>query len=140
MNNDLKETVLTIEKEISSITTESFEIEFSKDSKQVAVYMVGYVAKKIKCYVCNNKIILNDSHVKNDEHLKTLSRGGVIVACTTFKDFVCQTCRNITTCFTEINLVATVSNTVVIKLECGYADFSCEQHFKNSKKSPYGQS
>ena len=26
-----------------------------------------------------------------------------------------------------------MSNTVVIKLECGFADFSCQQHFKKSR-------
>ena len=33
INNDLKETVLKIEKEISPIITEIFEIELSEDSK-----------------------------------------------------------------------------------------------------------
>ena len=74
---------------------EIFETEFSKDSKKVAVYIAGYVANRIKkhfkCHVCNNKIISHDNPVKNDEHLKTLSRGGIIVPCTSFKDFVCQT-------------------------------------------------
>ena len=48
LNDDLKKTVMKIEKEISPIMTEIFEIEFSKDSKQLAVYIGGYVAKKIK--------------------------------------------------------------------------------------------
>ena len=90
--HDLKETVLKTEKEISSIMTEIFEIELSKDSKKVAVYIAGYVANRIKkhlkCHVCNNKIISHDNPVKN---LKTLSRGGIIAPCTSFKDFVCQT-------------------------------------------------
>ena len=75
--------------------TEIFETELSEGSKQVTVYIAGYVAKKIKkhldFHVCNNKIISNDNYVKNDKYLKTLSRGGLIVPCTTFKDFVCQT-------------------------------------------------
>ena len=70
-------------------------MKLSEDSKQVAVYIAGYVAKKIKkllkCHVCNNKIISNDNNVKNDEYLKTLSRGGLIVPSAAFKDFVCQT-------------------------------------------------
>ena len=65
VNNDLKETVLKIKKEISPIMTEIFEIELSEDSKQVVRYIAGYVAKKIKkhfkCRVCNNKIISNDN-------------------------------------------------------------------------------
>ena len=39
---------MKIEKEISSIMTEIFETEFSEGSKQLAVYIAGYVAKKIK--------------------------------------------------------------------------------------------
>ena len=65
--------------------TEIFETELSEDNKQVAVYIAGYVAKRLKkhlkCHVCNN----------NNEYLKRLSRGELIVPCTTFKDFVCQT-------------------------------------------------
>ena len=66
---DLKETVLKIEKEVSPIMTKIFETELSEDSKQVAVYIAGYVAKKIKkhlkCQVCNKKIISNDNDVEN---------------------------------------------------------------------------
>ena len=58
--------------------TEIFEIELSEDSKQVAVCIAGYVAKRLKkhlkCHVCNSKIISNDKDVENDEHLKTLSQ------------------------------------------------------------------
>ena len=65
--------------------TEIFETELSEDNKQVAVYIAGYVAKRLKkhlkCHVCNN----------NNEYLKRLYRGELIVPCTTFKDFVCQT-------------------------------------------------
>ena len=35
---------MKIEKEISSIMTEIFETEFSEDSKQLAVYIAGYVS------------------------------------------------------------------------------------------------
>ena len=56
INNDLKETVLKIEKKISPIMTGIFETEYNENSKQVAVYIAGYVAKKIniftnKCHV-----------------------------------------------------------------------------------------
>ena len=121
--------------------TEIFETELIESSKQVAVYLAGYVAKKIKkhlkCHVCNNKIISNDNNVENDEYFKTLSRGGLIVPCTTFKDFVCQRfsilelispiIEQVTK--TENNSVAAVSYTVLIESEYRSADFSCEQHF-----------
>ena len=57
--------------------------------------------------------------------MKTLSRGGLIVPCITFKDFVCQTfsilkfVSPIMEQVTESNSVAAVSNTVMIKLEYG---------------------
>ena len=35
---------MKIEKEISPIMTEIFETEFSEDSKQLAVYIAGYVS------------------------------------------------------------------------------------------------
>ena len=128
---------MKIEKKMSTIMTEIFEIEFNKDSKQVAVYIAGYVAKKIKkhlkCHVCNNKIISNDNDIEN-----TQSRGGLIVPSTTFKDFFCQTfsilelISPIIEQLTENNSVAAVSNTVLMKLENRTADFSCE-HFKKGK-------
>ena len=63
---------MKIEKEISPIMTEISETEFSEDSKQGAVYIPGYVTKKIKkhlkCHVGNNKIISNDSDVENDKY------------------------------------------------------------------------
>ena len=72
-----------------------FETELSEDNKQVAVYIPDYVAKlvkkRLKCHVCNNKIVSNDNNVENDKYFKTLSRREHIVPCTTFKDFVCQT-------------------------------------------------
>ena len=78
MKNDLKETVLKIEKELSPIMKEIFEIELSEDSKQVAAYIAGYVDRKIKkCHVCKNKIISNDNNVEYDKYLKTLFRGGL---------------------------------------------------------------
>ena len=138
---------MKIEKEISPIMTEIFEIELSEDSKQVAVYIAGYIAgyvakkmeKHIQCHVCNNKIISNDNDVENDEYLKTLSLGGLIVPCATFKDFVCQAfsilelISPITEQVTEKNSVASASNTVLMNLKYGSANFSCEQHFKKSK-------
>ena len=105
--------------------------------------IAGYVAKKIKkhlkCHFCNNKIISNDNNVENDKYLKTLSLGGLIVPCTTFKYFVCQTFSILELIsptieqVTENNSVAAVPNTVLMKLKYLSADFSCEQHFKKSK-------
>ena len=61
INNDLQESVLKIGKETSLIMTEIFDTELSQDKKEVAEYIEGYVARKVKkylkCYVCNNKII-----------------------------------------------------------------------------------
>ena len=143
INNDFEETAMKIEKEMSPIMTQISEIELSEDSEQVTVYIPRYVVRKIKkhlkCHVCNNKIISNDNDVENDEYLKTLSWGGLIVPFTTFKDFVCQTfsmlelISPIIEQVTENNSVAAVSNTVLMKLEYGSADFSCEQYFKKSK-------
>ena len=106
-------------------------------------YIAGYVAKKIKkhfkCHVRNNKIISNDNDVENDKYLKTLSQGGLFIPCATFKDVVCQTfsilelVSPIIEQITENNSVAAVSNIVLMKLEYGPDDFSCEQHFKQSK-------
>ena len=93
VNNDLQETVLKIEKEISTIMTEIFKTELSEDSKQVAVYIASYVPKKIKkhlkCIVCNNKIITNDHDIKNEKYFKAVSRSGLIVTYITFEDVVC---------------------------------------------------
>ena len=130
--NELKETVMKIEKEISTIMTEIFEIELSEDNKQVAVYIAGYVAKKIKklltCHVCNNKVISNDNDIENDKYLKTLSRGGLVVPSISMLELVSPIIEQVT----EKNSVAFVSNTVLTKLEYRTADFSCEQHFKKS--------
>ena len=41
INNDLKKTVLKIEKGDISNVTDIFETEFSEDSKQVTVYIAG---------------------------------------------------------------------------------------------------
>ena len=129
--NELKETVMKIEKEISTIMTEIFETELSEDSKQVAVYIAGYVAKKIKklltCHVCN-KVISNDNDIENDKYLKTLSRGGLVVPSISILELVSPIIEQVT----EKNSVAFVSNTVLMKLEYRTADFSCEQHFKKS--------
>ena len=47
------------------------------------------IKKHLKCHDRNNKIISNDKDVENDKYLKTLPRGGLIIPCTTFKDFLC---------------------------------------------------
>ena len=66
---------------------------------------------------------------------QTLSRDGLIVPCTTFKNFVSQTfsilelISPIIEQATENHSVAAVSNTVLMKLEYGSTDFFSEQHF-----------
>ena len=64
-----------------------------------------------------------------------MSRDGLIVPCTTFKNFVSQTFSILELILpiieqaTENHSVAAVSNTVLMKLEYGSTDFLSEQHF-----------
>ena len=61
MDLDLDSVLAQIKVELSELQTEILEAELSDDTKEVAVTVSGYVAKKLvkrsKCSVCPSKLI-----------------------------------------------------------------------------------
>lgn len=80
--------------ELELLTTEILETELNEDSKEVAVVVAGYIAKKLRekqsCEECAGKLIAGQSSIENDNYLKTLSRGGLVTPSSALSEFVCQ--------------------------------------------------
>ena len=76
------EMVSKIKDEISNLLTELLEIKISDDIKEVALMIAGYIAKKLSkrkaCAVCKVKTITDETSIKYDKHLRTLSCGKLI--------------------------------------------------------------
>ena len=69
-NVDTDSVVALVDKEISNIQTELLEGKLNGDSKEVAVTIGGYVAKKLakrsKCDVFPSKLISSEKHIDNE--------------------------------------------------------------------------
>lgn len=70
------------------------EIEISDNTREVALMIAGYIAKKFSkrkvCAICKVKMIADETIIKSDEYLRTLPRGGLICPSPPLKDFVFQ--------------------------------------------------
>ena len=68
--------------EISNLSTELLEIKISGDTKEVTIMITGYIVKKLSkvkvCAFCIIKKIADETNIKYDEYLRTLSRRDLI--------------------------------------------------------------
>ena len=118
--------------------TEILEAELSDDTKEVAVTVSGYVAKKLvkrsKCSVCPSKLISKDHHIANDSYLAKHSRGGLVCPGPALSDFVSRA-------FSLLGMInpviQKVSNDVPLRLiaekslqhiQTGFVYFTCPEY------------
>ena len=84
-----------IKEKLLNSTTEILESELSDDSKEVAVHIAGFIARKLskrrKCEDCSALLKAGENTIKHDEYLKLLSRGGLVCPSPALHNFVCQT-------------------------------------------------
>ena len=135
---DVSETVENILKEIEKMATEIFEIELHNDTKEVAVMVAGYIAKKLKekiqCTVCETKFVANETTIDFDEYLKILSRGGLTCPSPFLRDFVFQLFGtldfiiDILERFAQNKTVRNVAERVLENLIDAYPNYACQNH------------
>ncbi|MEO0684954.1 MAG: hypothetical protein AAFY76_07890, partial [Cyanobacteria bacterium J06649_11] len=81
---------------------EIFECVLDDASSEVATTISGYIVKKLikrtKCDTCKQKLTISSDDLQNDEYLRILSRGGLIVPPKELAEFVC-------TCFAILDFV-----------------------------------
>ena len=70
----------------------NFSYKLDEDSKDVAVMVAGYIAKKFsgrsKCSKCQLKIVTTESKIGYDDNLHQLSRGDLTTQSISLCDFI----------------------------------------------------
>ena len=82
-NNDLAENFHKLEIDVKEIEAEILESQLSEESYQAAVYVAGYVAKKLiersHCNICISILKASPNDLSHTEYLRNMSRGGLII-------------------------------------------------------------
>jgi hypothetical protein len=89
-------TDLNLESDIIDIVSDHessiYDLSLSPDSKEVAITIAGYIAKKLlkrfKCHQCRLCMIGNTNDLAANHYLNLLSRGGLIVPSSELAEFV----------------------------------------------------
>ena len=125
----------TFETNISTLSNEIEECGLGSDSFQVAVFIAGYITKKLckksKCEACISLLLKGDT--SGTEYLNALSRGGLKIPPQSLSDHVSQ-------CFAALemvkeNLQAKCSDNIrlaaerILKtIDAGNNRFMCKEH------------
>ena len=135
---EVSEMVAKVKGEISNLSTELLEIEISDDTREVALMIAGYIAKKLSkrkiCTACKAKMIADETSIKYDKYLRTLSRGGLICPSPPLRDFVFQSfgtldyISQIIHNITQNVSVRSVAEEVLSDLQTNCINFTCIQH------------
>ena len=114
------------------------EIEISDDTREVALMIAGYIAKKFSkrkvCAICKVKKIADETIIKSDEYLRTLPRGGLICPSPPLRDFVFQSFGTLDSIsqiihnITQNVSVRSVAEEVLSDLQTNCIHFTCIQH------------
>jgi hypothetical protein len=79
--------------EVSLHENELEEIELDEETKEVAIYIAGYITKKLlqrsKCDLCKF-ILQSDKVTTSTDYINLLSRGGLKFPTQSLADYVCQ--------------------------------------------------
>ena len=123
---------------LSNITTEILEAELNDDSKEAAVTIGGYIAKKLtqrsKCSVCHLKLISAGKHIANDNYRLTLSRGGLICPSPSLSNFVCHSFSILDLInpmlqkYSQEAPIKIIAERTLQSIQWGIVDFTCEEH------------
>ena len=86
--------VAKVKGKISNLSAELLETEINDDTREVALMIASYIAKKLSkikiCAACKAKMIADETSIKYDEYLRTLSCGGLIYPSPPLRDFGSQ--------------------------------------------------
>ena len=114
------------------------EIEISDDTREVALMIAGYIAKKFSkrkvCAICKVKMIADETIIKSDEYLRTLPRGGLIYPSPPLRDFVFQSFGTLDSLsqiihnITQNVSVRSVAEEVLSDLQTNCIHFTCIQY------------
>ena len=114
------------------------EIEISDDTREVALMIAGYIAKKFSkrkvCAICKVKMIADETIIKSDEYLRTLPCGGLICPSPPLRDFVFQSFGTLDSIsqiihnITQNVSVRSVAEEVSSDLQTNCIHFTCIQH------------
>lgn len=114
---------------------EIFESVLDDASSEVATTISGYIVKKLikrsKCDQCKQKLTISSDDLQNDEYLRILSRGGLVVPPKELAEFVCS-------CFAILDFVekdilsvdcaVTESAMYILSLYSTHTEFCCQFH------------
>lgn len=85
-NQNVEETLMFIDSKISDLNTESLMLE--QDSREVAVFLSGYIAKKLmnRMKSCCADLLIGTN--EDEKYLQSLSRGGLLTPSQALSDYV----------------------------------------------------
>ena len=116
------------------------EIEISDDTREVALMIAGYIAKKFSkrkvCAICKVKMIADETIIKSDEYLsiRILPREGLICPSPPLRDFVFQSFGTLDSIsqiihnITQNVSVRSVAEEVLSDLQTNCIHFTCIQY------------
>lgn len=135
-NNNLPDKLKILRENVKMMENEIQEHILSKDSKEVAVFIAGYISKKLKkkidCSNCLAMFIGNNNDTLSTEFLSLISRGGLMIPSQSLGEYVCKG-------FSVLDVVGEMilrdaPNDVricgedLLRMYCDNVNFSCELH------------
>jgi len=116
--------------------------ELSRESEEVAVYISGYVAKKLRkrlsCTDCNNIMKSVNSTDIEDGYLKILNRGGLLVPCNAIINFcsksfaILDSVQDLLLLYASNNIRESAEN--ILNRYSPSTTFACQSHKLTARK------
>lgn len=141
-DNNKSELVRKLIIEINNMCCDVDRVELSGSSREVAIYIAGYIAKKLTkqldCRECHERLIGNLSDESDDHsYLELVSRGGLTIPSLSLSNYVCNAFAiidffNITIKQSGLS-VRLAAETVLDKLING-VNFTCASHQNHGRR------
>ena len=126
-----------LESDVKELEAEILESQLSEESYQAAVYIAGYVVKKLiercKCNECISILKASSNDISHAEYLRTMSRGGLIMPSLKLAQHVSSgfsTLDLTDNLISKSGVPARVAAEHILKLFSCKVNFVCSLHFE----------
>lgn len=130
------ETVNSLLQEVSTLNISVDNIILSQDTREVAVHIAGYIAKKFieRGHACCKAHLTGTVSEDNEDHayIRILSRGGLTIPSDSLTDYVCSAFSILD--LTEVSIknselpARKAAEVVLTHIFDSYEDFTCNLH------------
>ena len=137
----LTEDLQKLECDVKEVEAEVLESQLSEESYQVAVYIAGYVAKKLTersdCNACISMLKASSNDLSHAEYLRNMSRGGLIIPSLQLAQYASSgfsTLDFVDNLISKSEVPARIAAEHILKLFLCKVDFVCSLHFDWGQK------